>query len=301
MGKNSAIEWTDHTWNPWRGCHKISAGCKNCYMFREQKRYGRDPSIVVRAADGTFYAPLRWKEPAFVFTCSWSDFFIEDADAWRVDAWDVIRRTPHLTYLVLTKRLENVPSRVPYDWPLDNVWLGVSIEDQDTADERIPQLPQIPAAVRFVSAEPLLGKLNLSYYLNGCPEPYGGGVEYVTHDMAMDACMPEIEGMAIEQEPQWAQTTPSLDWLIVGGESGPNARPCHPDWVRSLRDQCVSAGIPFFFKQWGEWSSDAVALLWSGIDKPPSNVKLLDGEWMAKIGKKAAGRLLDGREWNERP
>lgn len=248
MAKTTNISWADSTWNPWRGCRKVSAGCKNCYMYREQKRYGHDPSIVVKAADGTFYAPLRWKEPAFVFTCSWSDFFIEEADTWRVDAWDVIRRTPHLTYLVLTKRLENITGRVPYDWPLDNVWLGVSIEDQETADERIPRLLQIPATVRFVSAEPLLGPINISRWLSGSWKYY-----------------------------DWAArggTMNHINWLIVGGESGPNARPCHPDWARSLRDQCIAAGIPFWFKQWG------------------GNRKI-NGTW--------GGNVLDNRVWNERP
>lgn len=281
MGKNSAIEWTDHTWNPWRGCHKISTGCKNCYMFREQKRYGRDPSIVVKAADGTFYAPLRWKESAFVFTCSWSDFFIEEADPWRADAWDVIRQTPHLTYLVLTKRLENIAGRLPYDWPLANVWLGESIENQITADERIPQLLQIPAAVRFVSAEPLLGPVNLT---------------------AQDDwlyCKGHFEAI------RWKTCFCGLDWLIVGGESGPNARPMHSDWVRSLRDQCIAAGIPFFFKQWGEWLPSSQYLstdLEHGYyDIPKRNIIRLDGEDFYKVGKKSAGRLLDGREWNQRP
>src|SRR4051794_20471332 len=127
MGRHSAIEWTDATYNPWRGCDKVSPGCAHCYMFREQRRYGRDPSVVVRAKDPTFYAPLRWQEPALVFTCSWSDWFHEAADSWREDAWDVLRQTPHLTYQILTKRPERITELLPEDWGdgWSNVWLGV--------------------------------------------------------------------------------------------------------------------------------------------------------------------------------
>jgi protein gp37 len=125
-------------------------------MFRDQIRYGKDPRKIVRAADPTFHAPLKWTIPARVFTCSWSDFFIEDADEWRPAAWDIMRKTPWLTYQVLTKRIENVPSRLPDDWPLSNVWLGVTTENQQAADMRIPELLTIQAAKRFICAEPLL-------------------------------------------------------------------------------------------------------------------------------------------------
>lgn len=116
MGKNSGIEWTDHTWNPWQGCLKVSPGCKQCYMYRDKKRYGQDPMVVVRSKPGTFRKPLQWKQPAKVFTCSWSDFFIEQADNWIDDAWNIIRQTPHLTYQILTKRPENIKDRLPEDW-----------------------------------------------------------------------------------------------------------------------------------------------------------------------------------------
>src|SRR6266498_5551388 len=123
MGETTGIAWTQRTWNPWHGCHKVSAGCKNCYMFREKRQYGQDPDVVVRSKT-TFNAPLKWKDSALVFTCSWSDWFIEEADPWRDEAWDVIRRTPHLTYQILTKRIERASSCLPKDWPLKNVWLG---------------------------------------------------------------------------------------------------------------------------------------------------------------------------------
>jgi protein gp37 len=214
MGKNSHIEWTQHTWNPWRGCHKVSPGCKFCYMFRDQKRYGRDPNTVVRSKT-TFLDPLKWTELALVFTCSWSDFFIEEADEWRDDAWAVIREAGNLTFQILTKRPENIEGRLPDNWGdgWDNVWLGVSAECQSCADVRIPILLSIPAKLRFVSVEPMLEQMSLRRWL------------------------------------------PDLDWVICGGESGPHqanpktARPMHMRWARELRDQCRYFGVPFFFKQ----------------------------------------------------
>jgi len=225
MGSKTGIEWADMTWNPWMGCHKVSQGCKNCYMFREQAQYGHDPNIV-RRSKTTFNAPLKWPESAKVFTCSWSDFFIEEADPWRDEAWDIIRKTPHLTYQILTKRPENIPDMVPEDWGTGwpNVWLGVSAEDQANADKRIPLLLDMPAAIKFVSAEPLLGPIML---WSGLPNP----TEIGNYQMLIDV----------------------LDWIIVGGESGPNCRPMNPDWARSIRDQCKEAGVAFFMKQMGGW------------------------------------------------
>lgn len=165
MGKTTAIEWTNATWNPWRGCLKVSPGCKACYMYREQERYGKDPKVVVRAAPNTFNSPLKWKEPMKVFTCSWSDFFIEQADDWREEAWSVIHRTPHLTYQILTKRPENILSRLPLAWETyTNVWLGVSVESQKYLS-RAEILTSIPARVRFISYEPALELVDFSSVL----------------------------------------------------------------------------------------------------------------------------------------
>mgnify|MGYP001593748574 CR=1 FL=1 len=157
MSDHSAIQWTEATWNPWHGCHKISPGCAHCYMFSEKVRYGQEPNIVVRSKT-TRYAPLKWGEPKMVFTCSWSDWFIEEADEWRGEAWEIIRRTPQHTYQILTKRPRRALKHLPDDWPLPNVWLGVSVENQRWL-ERIDVLKDIPAAVRFVSFEPLLEDL----------------------------------------------------------------------------------------------------------------------------------------------
>lgn len=236
MGKNTRISWTEtthgdgtvtpgHTWNPWMGCHKISDGCKSCYMFREMGRYGRDPNAVQRSK-AVFNAPMKWKEPAKVFTCSWSDFFIEEADNWRAEAWDIIKNTPHLTYQILTKRPENIKDRLPLDWGIGypNVWLGVTAENQGMADRRIPLLLNKPAIVHFVSCEPLLEKVDIACYLDGA--------------YSNDDAFPNPRVSVV-------------DWVIVGGESGPNFRQMDLDWARSIRDQCQEAGVAFFLKQLG--------------------------------------------------
>lgn len=212
MGEKTQIQWTDKTWNCWQGCLKISPGCKACYMYRDKTRYGQDPKDVHRSAPATFNAPLKWNVPAKVFTCSWSDFFIEHADPWRDEAWDIIRRTPHLTYQILTKRPENIADRLPGDWGdgYSNVWLGVSVESSRYRD-RISILDYIPAKVRFVSYEPALEFVDFSAFLrNG-----------------------------------------ALNWLISGGESGYTPRPADLDWFRKVRDDCQRFNVAYFHKQHG--------------------------------------------------
>ncbi len=218
MGKTTGITWTDThnpdgsvtpgaTWNPWRGCHKVSVGCKNCFMYREQTRYGHDPSIVVRAAPKTFASPLKWKASRRVFTCSWSDFFVEEADAWRDEAWDIIRKTPHLTYQILTKRAERLAElndKLPWS---PHIWQGATVEHPDYS-RRIDLLRETSAHIKFLSLEPLL------------------------------APMPRLKLRGI-------------NWVIVGGESGPGARPMPAHWATEIRDQGRQAGVAFYFKQWG--------------------------------------------------
>ncbi|MFZ2950916.1 MAG: DUF5131 family protein [Desulfuromonadaceae bacterium] len=224
MAKNSGISWCDHTWNPWQGCRKVSPGCAHCYMYRDKARYGQDPAIVIRSKQHTFNAPLRWKEPAKVFVCSWSDFFIEDADAWRDEAWEIMRRTPHLTYMLLTKRPENIAGRLPEGWPYRNVWLGVTAENQDMADQRIPILLKTPAALRFVSVEPMIGPVRMrSEWL---------------------LCLSEGQHMNIIECGHGL-----INWVICGGESGPQARDMEAPWADDLKTQCAAAGWPFFMKQ----------------------------------------------------
>lgn len=193
MGNQTGIEWTERTWNPWMGCTKVSPGCAHCYMFRERARYGKDPSVVVRSKT-TFDAPLGWQRgdgSGLVFTCSWSDWFHEGADAWRAEAWEIVRSTPHLTYQILTKRPERILANLPwgeYGDPWPNVWLGVSVENQRHAF-RASMLATVPAVVRFISAEPLLGPVRLPL----------GGIHWVIAGG-------ESGGEARPMELDWART-----------------------------------------------------------------------------------------------
>lgn len=215
VAARSAIEWTDATWNPWMGCERVSPGCAHCYMYREQRQYGHDPEAL-RRSKTKFSEPLRWTDTRLVFTCSWSDWFHPGADRWRDEAWDVVRRTPHLTYQILTKRPELINERLPGDWGdgWPNVWLGVSIENSRFT-WRADALREIPCAVRFVSAEPLLGSL----------------FERSARRSPLD-----LDG---------------IGWLIVGGESGPGARRLDLAWAYELAAACDETPTEFFMKQLG--------------------------------------------------
>lgn len=232
MSEKTGIEWTDHTWNPWYGCRHVSAGCFNCYMFSQRRSYGQDPETVTRAKGNSFNAPLKWKSGR-VFTCSWSDFFISDADEWRDDAWSVIRRTPHLTYQILTKRPVAMATRLPKDWGskgYPNVWIGVSVENRATLG-RIWTLIGTPAAKRFVSFEPLLEDLgDISRFL----APATSSIDYYQR-----------------VGPDRLGEKDCIDWAIVGGESGAKARSCNVDWIRYVTRYCQMAGVPVFVKQLG--------------------------------------------------
>lgn len=220
MAKESHIQWTDATWNPWVGCTKISEGCRGCYMYREQNRWGRNPAIIRRTSDATFFSPLKWKESKLVFTCSYSDFFIEEADDFRQQAWDVIRRTPHLTYQILTKRPERIEKCLPPDWGegWDNVWLGVTVENEQTISRTLI-LSGVKSKVRFISAEPLLGPVGFVKHFNN-------------------------------------QLSDYFHWVIVGGESGHKTgkykyRECKEEWVQNLITELKVANVPVFMKQTG--------------------------------------------------
>jgi protein gp37 len=218
MAQDTKIEWATATWNPWYGCHKVSPACDHCYAERWAKRSGRDFSVVTRSKT-TFNDPLKWKDPERIFVCSLSDFFHPDADQWRDDAFDVMREADWHTYMLLTKRPER-PVTGWWVWP-KSWWIGVTTENQEQADTRIPVLLKSTApAVRFVSCEPLLGPIDLSGHL---------------------------------------LMEPPVDWVIVGGESGPGFRKMEHQWVVDLQRQCARAAVPFFFKQWSAIrpSSDA--------------------------------------------
>ena len=361
----SKIEWTDETWNPVTGCTKVSQGCKHCYAEREWPRlqklvraYTGRPFTNVRTHEDRLDAPLHWRRPRKVFVNSMSDLFHEDVPFEFIDrVFVVMAMRPQHTFQILTKRparmreylqrftkiiQTSVPGTQfcfsPYnpkqifvrypgakyqiDWPLPNVWLGVSIEDQATADERIPLLLDTPAAVRWVSAEPLLGPVDMTRL--GAEKP-----------CYIDALRGEMRSTApISIDPSPPEYFEPLNWVVVGGESGTHARPMHPEWVRSLRDQCKAAGVAFNFKQWGEFGTSAYSVttghpvfreftskqMWinkahtwvcGGICIDANGRQLLRGgdfdtaaypvTIMHRVGKKKSGHLLDGVLHDEYP
>jgi protein gp37 len=280
MGKNSSIEWTDHTFNPWWGCAKVSPGCLNCYAEAWAKRVGE--KVWGTGQDRRFFTDKHWDEPLKwntdakseewrkrVFCASMADVFElrNDLDPWRDRLWKLIDDTPWLDWLLLTKRPENIRKKVPWknEWPA-NVWIGTTVEDQERANERLPILLEFPAKRRFLSCEPLLGAIDLSKWTKDRPK-----------------------------------NLHAIDWVIAGGESGPGARAMLPGWARTLRDQCQRSGIPFHFKQWGHWAP---------VPAPKSQKSQSRKFWdevmkmeifMEPKGKKIAGRQLDGATWNELP
>lgn len=286
MGKETGIEYCDASWSPWQGCHKVDseAECKNCYMYRDKKRFGQDPTRVIRSKQKTFKMPLNLKDPAKIFVCSWSDFFIKEADPWRKEAMEIMAIASQHTYIIVTKRSERAVKCL-YDLQggffgagdyYPNWWFLVTAGTQKSADKRIPEVMRLrnisPSwPVIGVSVEPMLESMDLSSYL------------------------------------------PYLNWTILGGESGPHARPTHPDWVRSIRDQCQKAQVLFFFKQWGQWCPDDFETVtetgltpkrcWIGEDGRIYNwfPGISSTKQMMWRSRKTAGRLIDGRIWAEVP
>lgn len=382
MGTNTNIAWCHHTWNPWRGCSRVSAGCDHCYAERQSARnpdvlgqWGKDAPRVV-AADSYWRLPRQWNAEAKragqrrrVFLGSMMDFCEdyegplerggrvcwvsdEEPNRWptmpanvselveverdniaagvfrpltlvdlRERIWLTIAETTWLDWLILTKRPQNFRRALPWTTvapgePWRHVWLGVTVENQAAADERIPELVRIPAAVRFLSLEPLLGPVDLWPWLR-CPHMDLVGVDDDDSPNKIWRCVQC--GMV---GPQGGMCDKSLiDWAIVGGESGPNARPMHPGWARRIRDACQTPPrVAFFFKQWGEWrplerndpSSNRVTD--TAPDRTPVCLVKPDGRVvrpycalhapgaeLVRIGKHAAGRLLDGQQWNQFP
>jgi protein gp37 len=318
MSDKSKIEWTDATWNPVTGCSKVSEGCRNCYAMKFAERWRGIPGhyfengFDITLRPDKLDEPLRWRRPRRIFVNSMSDLFHDQVPVTFIhEVFKVMAEANWHTFQILTKR----PARMAevmqtlrplfegmvfngskVEWPLPNVWLGVSVENQKSADERIPLLLQTPAAVRFLSCEPLLGPVDPTRIAPMDSENREGAIA----GDALAGGLWEKKGHA----ERWHQIQkgPAIDWVIVGGESGPGARPVHPEWVRSLRDQCQAAGVPFFFKQWGEWAPGS-----NFPDHIPSGTshnfgeELDDNRAVWKVGKKAAGRMLDGRAWDEFP
>jgi len=330
--ENSKIEWCDHTFNPWLGCTKVSPGCANCYAENLMDtrmhivEWGKGKPRK-RTTVQTWNAALKWNreaaearmlydsEPSYfhlgeppprrprVFCASLADWLDDEVPAeWLADLLDLWGMCKYVDILALTKRPQNWRKRVEaayktgcygigtaghdlmQNWldgsPPSNVWVGTSVEDQQRADERIPELLKIPAKIRFLSCEPLLGPVDLVPYL----------------------FIDDPRPIPLEIFPRRGSTEPCLDWVIGGGESGNGARPMHPDWPRSLRDQCKAAGVAFLFKQWGEWLPQCQYQ--EGVHTNPINhtgVSFDHDNLFYKVGKKAAGRLLDGVEHNEYP
>lgn len=274
----SKIEWTDRTWNPVTGCTKVSQGCKNCYAERLYERFNGPHSFKnVLTHSERLSQPQKWKQPSKIFVNSMSDLFHEDVPFDFIhDVFDVMASCKQHIFQVLTKRPERMLEFMKqFDGKLisENIWIGVSVEDQVTADERIPLLLSVPVKVRFLSCEPLLGKIYFT--------------KVVEQEFKPDTFIENLKG---------------IHWVICGGESGPKARPMHPDWPRMIRDQCKAAEVPFFFKQWGEWAHTYNAMSqWdegTGL-MPDRRSFVFEGKEhkhiMTKEGKKAAGNLLDGR------
>jgi len=348
VSDGSKIEWTEATWNVITGCSMVSPACTNCYAMRlAGTRLQHHPSRAgltrmtdrgpvwtgeVRFNEDWLTQPLKWKKPRKIFVCAHADLFHENVpDEWIDKIFAVMALCPQHTFQVLTKRPErmreymlptgDIPilGRLPLErvhfaaqseeepweslqqygnlyslycsvpWPLPNVWLGVTVENQEMADKRIPVLIDTPAAVRWVSAEPLLGPIDLCQQQDGLP---------------VNAWLTWLDG---------------LDWIVAGGESGPHARPMHPDWVRSIRDQCAATEVPFLFKQWGEFTS-----IYDRDEDDPDWKRCGEiqesnpgGQWLNlnggqgfhgervvrvdRVGKQAAGRILDGIDHNGYP
>lgn len=341
MSTNSHIEWTDATWNPVTGCSAVSPGCANCYAAKMTKRLaamGREDYVGLLNSHGHFNGevnqlperlgvPLKWRKPRMVFVNSMSDLFHEAIpDKFIRMVFAIMSACGQHTFQVLTKRAERMadwfagdenslsacqaelvasdwwcdvrPDRTPTNrdrirdtsqingtcrgvgdgnyWPLGNVWLGVSAEDNERAYERIPHLIDCPAAVRFVSAEPLLGPIDFSGFFGG---------EYVA-----------APGDVVEPNYNFG-----IDWVIVGGESGPKSRPMKAAWVREIRDRCEAASVPLFFKQWGEWCDvdNMPEAVYADIDNAHNLAGHGQNEW--RVGKRRAGAMIDGREHREWP
>lgn len=260
MAENSGIEWTNHTFSPWTGCTKVSPACDNCYAEVWAKRSGHvewgPHGSRRRTKPGTWAGPLKWNAEALdrgvryrVFCASLADVFDNHKSIlpeWRDDLWDLIARTPHLDWLLLTKRPQNIEKMLPdgygapawgNGWP--NVWLGTTVENQTEADRRIPHLLSVPAKVHFLSCEPLLGPVRIDSIPGG-----------------------KSDGTALHP----LSGTPRIGWVIAGGESGPHYRPSDLDWYRSLRDQCAAAGVPFLFKQHSGASQKAIKARGRALD-----------------------------------
>src|SRR5260370_20485123 len=276
MAKNSSIEWTHHWVNPWWGCNRVSPACDNCYAEAWARRMGQD--LWGGKAPRRFFGDTHWREPLRwnaeavaagrrerVFCASMADVFEWRAalNEQRTRLWALIEQTPNLDWLLLTKRPQHIIRMAPWDteWPR-NVWVGTTIENQRLAQIRLPHLLAVPAQVRFLSCEPLLGPLDLRPWFK-------------------------------------RRGNHSIDWVIAGGESGAHSRPMQPDWVSGLLQQCQRANVPFHFKQWGHWApADLIDLPTPSTLLTMDNERPVR---MVSAGKGRTGRVLQGTTWDGLP
>lgn len=307
MGTETGISWCDSTFNPWEGCQKVGPGCDHCYAEARNARFGGGMAVNWgphaprrRTSAANWRNPIKWERQHSeffaqhgrrqrVFCASLADVFDSAVDTrWRVDLFDLITKTPNLDWLLLTKRIGNAASMFDevarHLWLLDqngaaqwppNVWLGATVVNQAEAERDVPKLLRVPARLRFLSMEPLLGPVDLAPMFEHGADAHGDT---------------------------------GVHWVIVGGESGPNARPMHPAWARHLRDQCAGATVPLLFKQWGEWAPRGPESMGYPLVENVPRVCLTDcaqnGQdlaglgsnacWMQRAGKHVSGSLLDG-------
>lgn len=324
MSKKHGIEWTDESWNPVTGCSKVSEACRNCYALRDWPRnakkegsvyFGREFTDVQCHAD-RLDKPIQWTRPRRIFVNSMSDLFHEAVpESFILSVFMTMARAPQHNFQILTKRPQRMRD-ILLKWEKDgltlregcgvvlpNVWLGVSVEDQDAAESRIPLLLETPAAIRWISAEPLLGYIDLTcltlYSNNGLGEYLNALNGDKWQESSIFGGGPSWHP---EEHPEW----PRLDWVVVGGESGPKSRPMHPEWAMRLFKQCEESGTPFLFKQWGEWApynyeiatddkNSFVWLLFNGKVGDYQDWVADKAAFMDRRGKKINGRLLNGK------
>lgn len=357
MSGDTKIEWATKVWNPFRGCSKVSEGCRNCYAIKMANRFSGDGGHyeglvkktnsmlnwtgIVQRAPQVLKDPLSWKKHQRIFMNSMSDLFHESIEDWMIDevfgivlACHVLENRQSHTFMSLTKRPERQreyfsasPRELIKRWtkamdgvvimdnpdmmfseyvasfsinqifPLPNYWVGTSVENQEAADKRVPEILQVPAAIRFLSMEPLLGPVDLTKV--NLPEQ-------LQPDWSIGNDALKFNALS-DDEDRLYQSENHISWVITGGESGPNARPSNSDWFRSIRDQCTAVGVAFHFKQYGEWIHNTHHNFknYDGMKVRDVMSKLPNGfthvDCYRKIGKKNAGRLLDGRTWDEFP
>lgn len=336
MAENSKIEWTHHTFNPWEGCTKVGPGCDHCYAEAHNKRFHGDnwgPGAPRRrTSPANWKMPLKWNREAIqngvryrVFCASLADWLDNEIEIdWLVDLLNLIRLTPNLDWLLLTKRIGNFYKRLAltethirkintfpngenlFDFihqlrfnGVNNVWVGATIVNQAEADRDVPKLLLTPAKIRFLSIEPLLDRISLDSTLGGTLWIGGQrGCVGQHHGIGTADCPRELHHHHDER------CRKGIDWVIVGGESGKDARPMHPEWARNLRDQCVAARVPFLFKQWGEWAPHGTLLSTFKIAPKAKAIRFHqygNGEMVSRFGKKSIERVLDGKFYNEYP